>query len=131
MTKITRNASSNSSSPDMLSETIKGLAEGLTGIAASDKSVRYLSIGHLLQKFRSGRFLNELKAEWDKFREKGRIKGDYATTEQHYECLQEILDFLDTDSPDRIRFAALKEIFLTTATEMISDRESLLPQQYM
>ena len=52
-------------------------------------------------------------------------------TEQHQECLQEMLNFLDRDSPDEIRFSFLKKIFLTAATESISDRNSVLPQQYM
>ena len=42
-----------------------------------------------------------------------------------------MLDFLDQDSPDEIRFTVLMKIFLTSATETVSDRNSVLPQQYM
>lgn len=42
-----------------------------------------------------------------------------------------ILDSLDRDSPDNVRFAALKQVFLNTATEQLSTRDSVLPQQYM
>jgi len=116
---------------NFLAKTIRNLGEGLTGIAASEKGEWYLSIGYLLQRVRSGRFLETLKDEWDRYRDKGRIKDDYLDTDQHQECLQEILDFLDNDSPDHIRFTALKQVFLNAATEELSSRTSVLPQQYM
>jgi hypothetical protein len=116
---------------DLLSRTIINLTEGITGIAASERKDLYLSLGYIFQRFRSGKFLQTLKNEWDLLREKGRIKDGYMDTEQHQECLQEMLDFLDKDSPDENRFKLLKEIFLAAATELISDRASVLPQQYM
>lgn len=116
---------------DLLAETIISLGEGITGIAASDRKDLILSIGHIFQRIRSGRFLETLKHEWDGYRKKGRINDDYMETEQHQDCLQEMLDFLDRDSPDEIRFAFLKKIFLTAATESVSNSDSLLPQQYM
>lgn len=115
----------------ILTEIAKGLAEGITGVAASERKDLILSIGHLFQRVRSGRFLRTLMDEWDYYREKGRIKDDYIQTEQHQECLQEMLDFLDKDSPDEVRFSVLKKIFLVAATEMKSMRDSVLPQQYM
>ena len=119
------------STSDIIDRTIISISEGITGIAASDKEQWFLSLGHLLQRIRSGRFLQTLKEEWEDYRDKGKVKDDYLITDQHQECLQELLDFLDKDSPDEVRFAVLKKIFLTAATESISDRESVLPQQYM
>lgn len=116
---------------DFLSKTIKNLAEGLTGIAASERKDIYLSLGYILQRFRSSNFLQTLKYEWDRYCEKGKIQDDYINSEQHKECLQEMLDFLDKNSPDENRFSFLKKIFLTAATESITDRNSLLPQEYM
>jgi len=85
----------------------------------------------ILQRIRSGNFLQTFKYEWDQFRKKGKIQDDYMQSEQHQECLQEMFDFLDKDSPDENRFSFLKKIFLTAATESVTDRNSLLPQQYM
>ena len=116
---------------NFLAKTIRNLGEGLTGIAASDKKDWYLSIGYILQRVRSGRFLETLKDEWDRFREKGRIKDDYLDTDQHQECLQEMLDFLDNDSPDQFRFTALKHVVLNASAEHFSSRDDVLPQQYM
>jgi len=115
----------------VLAKTLTGLIEGITGVAASEKKEICLSVGHLLQGLRKGKFLSQFLTEWNQYRAKGRIKEDYPNTEQHYTCIQEILDFLDSDPPEKIRFDILKKIFLVAATEKVTDRNSLLPQQYM
>jgi len=130
MTGLMRQGDDDSTS-HLLAQTLRNLSEGITGIAASERKDLYLSIGYLLQRLRSGRFLETLKEEWEGYREKGRIKDDYIDTEQHAECLQEILDFIDMESPDHIRFNAMKHVLLNAATELMSSRDSVLPQQYM
>ena len=115
----------------VLAKTLNGLIEGITGVAASEKKELYLSVGYLLQAVRKVKFLSQLLKEWNQYRDKGRIKEDYQTSEQHYTCIQEILDFLDSDPPEEIRFDILKKIFLVAAAEKVTDRSSLLPQQYM
>lgn len=117
--------------PALLSTILTNLFEGLTGIAASERKDWSLSLGHILQRMRGGQFLVTLLREWNQYLEKGRIKDDYQRTEQHKSCLQELLDFLDNDSPDELRFSAMKKIFLIAATEEVSDRNGLLPYQYM
>ncbi|MCB0510093.1 MAG: hypothetical protein KDC82_04960 [Bacteroidetes bacterium] len=42
-----------------------------------------------------------------------------------------MLDSLDKDIPDEIRFSYLKKIFFVTASEKCYSRESNLPQQFM
>lgn len=121
----------NDKTSGFLADTFQNLMEGITGIASSEKKEWYLSVGYLLQRTRNGRFLKTLKGEWDKYRDKGRIEDDYLDTDQHQECLQEMLDFLDNDSPDKTRFTVLKNVFLNTATEEYSSRGDLLPQQLM
>jgi hypothetical protein len=116
---------------DIIDQTIINLAEGITGIASSERAEWLRSVGYLLQRMRSGRFLETFRNEWNAYREKGQVKDDYLFTDQHQECLQELLDFLDQDTPDQVRFTILKNIFLTTASETISNRHSAIPQQYM
>lgn len=115
----------------MLTKSLKALVEGLTGIAASEKKRFILSVGHIFQALLKGEFLSQLIAEWNEYREKGKIKDDYQKTGQHFECLQEILDFLDNDVPDQTRFNAMKQIFLKAACEDETDRDSVIPQQFM
>ncbi len=114
-----------------IADTLRALTEALTGVAGSDRKDLFLSIGYLLQRLRGRTFLQAFNDEWERLRAKGRIKDDYPQTEQCQACLQEILDCLDRDSPDKIRFDFIKRIFLAAATETQSDRNSVLPQQLM
>jgi hypothetical protein len=116
---------------DVISDVLTNLAEGLTGIAASDRKQWALSLGCVMQRTRGGQFLNTLWREWSHYREAGKIKDEYQFSEQAQACLQEMLDFLDNDSPDEIRFTVMKKVFLVAATEKVSKRDSVLPQQYM
>jgi hypothetical protein len=115
----------------MLRQTFQALAEGLTGLASSDKKDLVRSVGFIFQRLRSLKFLDAFKLEWNRYREKGRIKDDYQATEQHAECLSELLDFLDKEIPDEIRFEALKKILLVSATEEHSARNDVIPQEFM
>ncbi len=94
----------NKNTDDIIKDTLSCLAEGITGIAASERKELAFSVGHIFQSLRKGHFLTKLLAEWNVYREKGRIPKDYHETEQHHTCLQELLEFLDHDSPDEIRF---------------------------
>jgi hypothetical protein len=111
--------------------THKSLTEGLTGILSSKPQEWILSAGYLLQRTRAIDFLATFLKEWEKYREKGRIPDDYIKTEQHKECLLEILDYLDKALPDEITFSVLKKIFIVASTEKVTTRESLLPQHYI
>ena len=86
---------------DILKKSFITLVEGLSGIAVSEKKDFGLSVSHLLQGLLRGKFLKQLIAEWDEYCQKGKIKDDYQSTDQHFECLQEMLDFLDK-SWDRV-----------------------------
>lgn len=111
--------------------TSKALIEGATGIVSTDKKELMKSAGQLLQQFRGGHFLEELKQTWDEYREKGRVKPDYQETDQCWDNLKEILEAIDQDMPDRIRFEAMKAVFINSAQEEFYDRNSLLPYEFM
>lgn len=112
-------------------QTLDGLIAVLAGLAASEKKDWALSVGHLMQRARAGHFLKGLLQEVRTYREKGEIKDDYFSTEQGMNCMQEILEFLDKDSPDEVRFNAMRTIFLKIATEKMSDRTDVIPVQLM
>ena len=90
----------------VLDQTFKAALEGITGLAASDKQALLLSLGRILQRIRGGQFLEQLKTEWDEYRKAGRISDTHFESEQGRECLQEILDYLDGEAPDHLRFEA-------------------------
>jgi len=119
------------STEDIIRTALNSLIEGMTGVLTSSRNDCLFSISLIYQRSRGGNFLNELLEEWNKYREKSKVKEDYQFSEQHKVCLQELLDFLENDSPDEVRFLVLKKIFLVAGTEKISDRNDLFPQEFM
>jgi hypothetical protein len=115
----------------VLDDTYQALVQFLAGSATADRKEWVLSIGYLLQRVRGGRFIATLLDEIKRYRDLGKIKDDYLSTEQGFTCMQELLDFIDKDSPDEVRFSAMKAIFLTAATESVSSRNDPVPQQIM
>ena len=116
---------------DVITNTIEALLQVTTGVVSTDKKQVFKSIGHLFQSLTSGVFLQSLVSEWNKYKEEGRIEDDYEQTSQHKECLSELLDALDKDLFDELKFSTLRKIFLLAATEEHSNRDDILPQQYL
>ena len=83
---------------------LNDLIKGITGIAVSERKEIFLSVSNVFQKLLAGQRLKVVLEEWNKFKEKGRIKEDYQATEQHKACLSELLDYLDKEISDEIRF---------------------------
>lgn len=121
----------NNDTSSVLSDTIQSLAEGLTGISTSSRKDLIFSIGSIFQRLRGGDFLSILLDEWNSYKEKGRVKDDYQATEQHKACLGELLEFLEKDNPDEVRFSTIKQIFLVASEEKHSDRNDVMPLQYI
>lgn len=115
----------------ILDVTFNDLIATLTGILSSNKTDYVLSLGRLFQKYRSTGFFRALLDEMKMYRKKGKIDEGYPNTEQGKACIQEMLDFLDNDSPDEIRFEFMKKILLTIMSEDINDRDSVIPQQLL
>lgn len=129
MSNLTHSHGKNLDAMVSLEESLQALTEALTGIAASNKRDWALSIGYLLQRFRGGHFLKQLAEEFKMYREKGSIREDYAKSDQCLTCLQEILDCIDKDSPDEVRFNHMKNLFLGIAFEVLSKRDDIVPAQ--
>ena len=114
-----------------LRERLNDQVELMTGIAASGRDDLTLSLGHALQGALKLQFFETLMDEMDSYREKGRIKDDDLKTKQGQACFMEMLNFLDGDNPDDIRFEFMKKLYLGIMSDDERDRESVLEQQYM
>lgn len=91
------------------------IAEALTGILASDLKDWKLSAGKIIQATIKGNLLTQLGREIKKYREEGKIKEDYLESDINRASFKELLKFIDEETPDEIRFKAMKSIFLTSA----------------
>ena len=116
---------------ELLELTYDYYTEALAGVRGASRKDAFLSFVNLFERARGAQFLRIFIEDWHSSLEKELIKSDYPQSEQCQTCVLEILDFLDKGSPDGIRFNFLKSLFLSAATEKITDRNSLLPQFFL
>lgn len=98
-----------------------------TALVTAERKDMVWSLARLLHGWRSGSLCRAFVAEFKSWRERGRVKDDYAFTEQFQVCLQELLDAIDNDSLDEDRFNVLKKILMVACSEGEVDRDSVLP----
>jgi hypothetical protein len=103
----------------------------VAGILSSDKHQIILSAGKVIQSIRGGGFLKTLEKEFKEYRDEGRIKDAYLISNQAKNNLQILLNFIDEDSPDEVRFNAMKAIFLGAATEEMSSQEDIISTELL
>ena len=127
MDRISKHLSENTASGG----NIQACLEALSGALSLNRQELGLRLGHILQRIRGQGFLGAFAKEIDDLRSKGRIADDYLATEQAQASLQLILNFLDDDAPDEIRFDFVRRAFLAAATESTADRESVVPQEFV
>lgn len=104
------------------------IAEFLTGVLVSDKKDWKLSAGHLIQATIKGNLLTQLGNEIKKYQSEGKIKENFLETDLNRASFKELLEFLDSEAPDEVRFKAMKSIFFTSLAE---NDEELLAYELM
>ena len=114
-----------------LQEPTVKIAEALTGILASDFKDWKLSAGKIVQAVIKGSLLTQLGREIEKYQEEGKIKEDYLESDIDRASFKELLEFIDEEVPDEIRFKAIKSIFFSLIVKDITEDEELLSYQLM
>ncbi len=59
--------------------------------------------------------------EWSEMCEKGKASPDFVSTDMGHACLQELIDFLDKELPDKARFEVMKTLFCKAAATSTED----------
>jgi len=129
--KVIKRKDSNLATSTLLNSTFNQIIDAFTGIATSEKKQYYFSASKLLKGLLLGQFIKEFQHEWDKYIKKGQINSDYQYTDQHYDRLGELLDYLDSNIPNKEVFNILKKIFFKAASESHSKEDDILPLQFL
>jgi hypothetical protein len=77
------------------------------------------------------RFAEQLRAEWSKFVEDGKIKADYGETDQARTIFADTLESLGEANFDAEQMDLLRRLFLAAASETETDRSSPLVREYI
>lgn len=110
--------------------TIK-ISEFLTGLIISDKTDYKLSAGHLVQAAIKCNLYEQLGREIKYYREKGKIKDDFFSTDKQRATLRELLEFIDREAPDEDRFKAMKSIFFMAISKDAPEAREILAYELM
>lgn len=103
----------------------------IAGIISSGKSEMVLSGGRLLQASFKLRLLKQLGEELNKYLEKGELKENVFDDIKNQDSFYELLKFIDEETPDEVRFNAVKTIFLKSISKEITDKEKYLAHRLM
>lgn len=93
------------------------IAEFLTGVLASDKKDWKLSAGHLIQATIKSSLLTQLGNEIKKYQSEGKIKENFLESDINRASFKELLEFIDSETPDEMRFKAMKSVFFSALVE--------------
>lgn len=111
-----------------------GFIEFFTGVAAtaaSNRSKLILSAGHLAQAALGGKkFYDQLFEEVQEYRKLGKITDEKLNTSTGTTILVDLLKTIDSQTMDKEKFGALKEIFLRSVWEDTDEHTQMLAYEY-
>ncbi len=107
------------------------IAEAITGILSSDKKDLKLSTGQLVQAAIKCNLLTQLGEEIKVYRNKGKIRENYLKSDINRATFKELLSFIDDESPDDVRFKAIKSIFISSIEKGVDAKGEMLAYQIM
>ena len=107
------------------------ISEFLSGVLVSEQKDWKLSVGHLVRAFIKDKSLAQLGAEIKKNKDEGIIKADFLENDVNRSCFKEILEFVDDESPDEVRFAAMKSILFSSLEIGIEAKNELIAHELM
>lgn len=116
--------------PARVAETALDVATLAASVAAKPAEAIYSGI-RLIRAVVAQRFSEQLRTEWAKFIDDGRIKPDYGDTDQAHTLFADTLESLGDANFDQEQIDLLRKLFLAAASEAATDRESVLAREYL
>lgn len=107
---------------------VADFVQAITGLAASDRKDIIRDLSHLVQRGIQWKLASGLVDVYKDMQRRGKIKEDYENTDQCRQQSSYVFDAIKSDGAiDEKKFGAIKNLFLNSAQERLSDRNSLLP----
>lgn len=101
-----------------------------TVVATEPKKALFTGI-RLIRSAVAGQFSEQLRTEWDDGVARGKIKPDYAQTDQARTIFADALVSLADANFDAEQLDLLRRLFLAAASETVTDRRSPLVREYL
>ena len=102
------------------------LSRVIAGFLASDVPQHVLAAGRIIQAARNHQCFKQVGIELNLLKEKGKIKDDCLDRPSAQSSLFDLLQMIDSETPDDNKFNAVKAIFLYSLKDAIDERERIL-----
>jgi hypothetical protein len=99
-------------------------------VATSPKEALFTGI-RLIRSAMASRFAEQLREEWAKYAADGKIRSDYARTDQAQTIFADTLESLADANFDDEQLDLLRRLFLAAASETVTDRNNMLAREYI
>lgn len=102
----------------------------VAAIATKPKETAFSAI-RLIRSATAGRFSEQLREEWSNYVAAGKIKPDYADTDQARAIFADTLQSFEDANFDEEQLELLRKLFLAAASETVTDRHNALVREYI
>jgi hypothetical protein len=103
----------------------------LVGKVLTDPKETAFGVLRLIRAATAHRFEEQVRTEWTKFVQDGKIKADYAQTDQARTIFSDTIESLGEANYDAEQLDLLRRLFLAAASEAETDRNSLVVREYI
>lgn len=115
----------------LLKSSTEAISEFILGIVKSDRADWIDSSGRLFDAVLKNRLIIQLGNEIERYRQEGKIKQDFLETDCNQMSFKELLNIIDDDPPDEVKFNAIKSLFLAGVAKSSSEKDEILTYQYL
>lgn len=102
------------------------LSKIIAGFLTSDIPQHVLATGRILGAARKHQLLRQLGDEINRLKERGQLRDDCLAEPRVQSSLLDLLQIIDIETPDDIKFKSVKAVFLYSLKNGIDEREKIL-----
>jgi len=114
-----------------LQNSTEHISEFLVDVLIADQKDRKTAVGHLVRSFIKDKVLSKLGSDLKQYKEQGVIKQDFLENDINRMCFKDLLEYVDSESPDMVQFNAVKSILITSLEVGIEHKHEILARELM
>lgn len=114
---------------DLFEDPLNVVVESITGWLASGPKEWALATGRIVQGALKVRLFQQVAAEIEEFRKKGRVPEDFGKREGEFQTWVELFTVIDEETPDKERLEAIKAMFFAANRTTADDTDRIVGYQ--
>ncbi|MBL4697561.1 MAG: hypothetical protein JKX70_01885 [Phycisphaerales bacterium] len=108
---------------------VAATSEAITGLLGRDKNENFVSVSKVVQATIKNHGFEQLKEEWEKLKQEGKIADEYVASEACRDRFARVCRYFDSDFVDPKAIELMRRIFINAS--VLNNQEDILPAQYI